>query len=128
MVEGHVDRADQGNGMIAGWPVAKKEAYFAYIDGLRAVSIVAVVLFHLEPHLLPGGFAGVDVFFVVSGFIISGALHDRSFSSLLDLFATFYARRFRRIVPALLFMLVVTCALVVCLFRKVSQLQPISGG
>jgi len=93
-------------------PTAKGEAYFAYIDGLRATSIIAVVLFHLEPRLLPSGFAGVDVFFVVSGFIISGSLHDRRFHGLLDLFVTFYARRFRRIVPALLFMLVVTCALV----------------
>jgi peptidoglycan/LPS O-acetylase OafA/YrhL len=92
---------------------AKGEVYFGYIDGLRAVSIIAVVLFHLESRLLPSGFAGVDVFFVLSGFIISGSLHDRRFTDALDLFATFYGRRFRRIVPALLFMLIVTCALVV---------------
>ena len=92
-------------------PEAKRESYFAYIDGLRAVSIIAVVMFHMDPRLLPSGFAGVDVFFVVSGFIISGSLHGRSFAGLFDLFVTFYARRFRRIVPALLFMLVVTCAL-----------------
>ena len=91
----------------------KEGAYFAYVDGLRAVSIIAVLLFHLDARLLPGGFAGVDVFFVVSGFIISGSLHDRRFYGLLDLFATFYARRFRRIVPAMLFMLIVTSALVV---------------
>jgi peptidoglycan/LPS O-acetylase OafA/YrhL len=99
--------------MISAPSAAKRESYFAYIDGLRAVSIIAVVLFHLDPRLLPSGFAGVDVFFVVSGFIISGSLHDRRFSGLLDLFTTFYARRFRRIVPALLFMLIVTCALTV---------------
>jgi peptidoglycan/LPS O-acetylase OafA/YrhL len=94
-------------------PAAKQGSYFAYIDGLRAVSIIAVVLFHLDPRLLPSGFAGVDVFFVVSGFIISGSLHGRTFSGLLDLFTTFYTRRFRRIVPALLFMLTITCALTV---------------
>ncbi len=98
---------------MIGSPPAKRESYFAYIDGLRAVSIIAVVLFHLDPRLLTSGFAGVDVFFVVSGFIISGSLHGRHFSGLADLFATFYTRRFRRIVPALLFMLIITCALTV---------------
>ena len=99
--------------MISAPSAAKRESYFAYIDGLRAVSIIAVVLFHLDARLLPSGFAGVDVFFVVSGFIISGSLHDRRFSGFFDLFTTFYARRFRRIVPALLFMLIITCALTV---------------
>jgi len=97
----------------AGSRPAKPGSYFAYIDGLRAVSIIAVVLFHLDSRLLPSGFAGVDVFFVVSGFIISGSLHDRRFAGFFDLFTTFYARRFRRIVPALLFMLIITCALTV---------------
>lgn len=99
--------------MIEAPLAAKREGYFAYIDGLRAVSIMAVVLYHLDPRLLPSGFAGVDVFFVVSGFIISGSLHGRRFSGLGDLFATFYARRFRRIAPAMLFMLVVISTLVV---------------
>jgi peptidoglycan/LPS O-acetylase OafA/YrhL len=99
--------------MISPPPAAKRGSYFAYIDGLRAVSIIAVVLFHLDPRLLPSGFAGVDVFFVVSGFIISGSLHGRRFSGLLDLVTTFYTRRFRRIVPALLFMLIITSALTV---------------
>ncbi|MGO9701020.1 MAG: acyltransferase family protein [Xanthobacteraceae bacterium] len=99
--------------MIVERPAAKGEAHFAYIDGLRAVSIVAVVLFHLEPRLLPSGFAGVDVFFVVSGFIISGSLHDRRFFGFIDLFTTFYARRFRRIVLAMLAMLIVTSTLFV---------------
>src|SRR6185437_14177958 len=94
-------------------PAVKGETYFAYIDGLRAVAIIAVVLYHFDVRLLPSGFAGVDVFFVVSGFIISGSLHDRDISGLFSLFATFYGRRLRRIVPALVFMLIVTSALVV---------------
>ena len=92
---------------------AGEKGYFRYIDGLRALSIVAVVLFHLDPRLLPGGFAGVDIFFVVSGFIISGSLHGRIFSGVVDLFALFYTRRSRRIVPALLFMLITASLLVV---------------
>src|SRR5215510_8155447 len=86
--------------------------YFPYIDGLRALSIIAVVLFHLDARLLPGGFAGVDVFFVVSGFIVSGSLHGYKAPNFPTLVALFYGRRFRRIVPALLFMLVTTTALV----------------
>jgi peptidoglycan/LPS O-acetylase OafA/YrhL len=87
--------------------------YFPYIDGLRALSITAVVLYHLDPRLLPGGFGGVDIFFVVSGFIVSGSLHGTKASSFLALVGMFYARRFRRIVPALLFMLVTTSLAVV---------------
>lgn len=87
--------------------------YFPYIDGLRAVSIIAVVLFHLQPSLLPGGFGGVDIFFVVSGFIVSASLHGHKASSFLALVALFYGRRFRRIAPALLLMLVTTSLAVV---------------
>src|SRR5438477_2402751 len=92
---------------------AGEKGYFPYIDGLRALSIIAVVLFHLDPRLLPGGFGGVDIFFVVSGFIISGSLHGRKFTGVFDLFSFFYTRRFRRIVPALAFMLVTTSVAVV---------------
>jgi peptidoglycan/LPS O-acetylase OafA/YrhL len=101
---------------------AGEKGYFRYIDGLRALSIVAVVLFHLDPRLLPGGFAGVDIFFVVSGFIISGSLHGRIFSGVVDLFALFYTRRFRRIVPALLFMLI-TASLLVVIFIPEADLS-----
>lgn len=70
------------------------------IDGLRAVAVLAVVGFHAFPELLPGGFVGVDVFFVISGYlitsIIKGGLDQGSFG-----FGDFYARRVRRIFPAL---------------------------
>jgi peptidoglycan/LPS O-acetylase OafA/YrhL len=70
------------------------------IDGLRAIAVLLVVLFHVHPRRFTGGFIGVDVFFVISGFLITGlicsGLRDGSFS-LLD----FYARRIRRIFPAL---------------------------
>ena len=70
------------------------------IDGLRAVAVLAVVAFHAFPGWAPGGFVGVDVFFVISGYLISGiilrGLADGRFS-----FTGFYARRIRRIFPAL---------------------------
>ena len=86
-----------------------RTAYRPDIDGLRAVSIVAVVLFHAFPSLLPGGFVGVDVFFVISGYLISGIiladLRQGGFSYL-----NFYFARFRRIVPALFVVLLSTFA------------------
>lgn len=75
------------------------------IDGLRAIAVLAVVCSHAFPTLLPGGFVGVDVFFIISGFLISdiiiSQLHNGSFC-----FSTFYARRIRRIFPALILVMV----------------------
>jgi len=85
-------------------------SHFLYrpdVDGLRAVAVVAVVGFHAFPGVITGGFVGVDIFFVISGFLISGvifaALGEGSFS-----YADFYARRVRRIFPALLAVLLAT--------------------
>jgi peptidoglycan/LPS O-acetylase OafA/YrhL len=75
------------------------------IDGLRAIAVLAVVAYHAFPRLLPGGFAGVDVFFVISGFVVTAATAPRRFDRPRNLFAGFYARRVVRIVPALLFLL-----------------------
>jgi peptidoglycan/LPS O-acetylase OafA/YrhL len=84
--------------------------YRPEIDGLRAVAIVPVLLFHAFPALLPGGFVGVDIFFVISGFLISGViLEDLQQSSFS--FAGFYARRIGRIFPSLLLVLIVCLAI-----------------
>ena len=81
--------------------------YRADIDGLRAVSILLVVGYHAQSWLVPGGFIGVDIFFVISGFLITGIILTQaragSFSSL-----QFYARRVRRIFPALIVVLAVS--------------------
>lgn len=74
------------------------------IDGLRAIAVLAVTLYHAFPGLLPGGFVGVDIFFVISGFLISTILYqniERDSFSFLD----FYGRRVRRIFPALVLVL-----------------------
>lgn len=74
------------------------------IDGLRAVAILAVVLFHAFPGKMPGGFIGVDIFFVISGFLISTIIFsslERDRFSLVE----FYVRRIRRIFPALIVVL-----------------------
>lgn len=82
--------------------------HIAPIDGLRALAVLSVVIFHLNETWLPGGFIGVDVFFVISGFVVTASLLERRFASLVDLMSYFYARRLVRIMPALIVMLLVT--------------------
>ena len=83
--------------------------YRSDIDGLRAVAVLGVVIYHAFPWVIPGGFIGVDIFFVISGYLISGILYkghrEENFS-----FKEFYARRIRRLFPALITMLVITMA------------------
>lgn len=81
------------------------------IDGLRAVAVISVILFHLKASLLPGGFSGVDVFFVISGYVVCGSLAKQNFSDFWKFILDFYARRILRIYPALVTCLVVTTIL-----------------
>ena len=73
--------------------------YRPAIDGLRAIAVMAVILFHMDRRLLPGGFVGVDVFFVISGFLISSILLREIASGTFQISA-FYQRRIARILPA----------------------------
>jgi peptidoglycan/LPS O-acetylase OafA/YrhL len=88
-----------------------KYGYLVEIDVLRALAILGVLIYHLNPHLPLNGFVGVDIFFVISGFLITqhiiAELADNSFS-----FAAFYSKRIRRIIPAyltLLLLLTIIC-------------------
>ncbi len=89
--------------------------YFPFIDGLRAIAIAAVVAYHLDSRLAPGGFAGVDMFFVISGFVVSASVAGFDARNAWGFAARYYARRVRRILPALLFCLACTALLCVLL-------------
>ncbi|NEX17211.1 MAG: acyltransferase [Halochromatium sp.] len=88
--------------------------YIPSIDGLRAVAVLAVMLYHLDPQLLPGGFTGVDVFFVISGYVVSASLARDQARGFLGFTLGFYARRILRIFPAL-----IVCLLLVTLLSTV---------
>ena len=79
------------------------------IDGLRAIAVLSVLVYHAFPDLLTGGFVGVDIFFVISGYLIGGILL-RGLDAGTFSFVDFYARRIRRIFPALI--IVLACSLV----------------
>lgn len=87
-----------------------KSEYRRDIDGLRALAVLSVILFHMDADWLPGGFLGVDIFFVISGYLITGIIYREitlgSFS-----FLNFYHRRIKRILPAF-FVVVITCLIV----------------
>jgi len=94
---------------------AKANQYIAPIDGLRAIAVIAVLLYHLGVKQIPGGFLGVDLFFAISGYVITRLILDSiETANALDL-RQFYFARVRRLLPALLFILIVTL-LAVALF------------
>ncbi|MFZ9015267.1 MAG: acyltransferase family protein [Alphaproteobacteria bacterium] len=93
--------------------------YRADIDGLRAVAVISVIVYHYFPTLLPNGFLGVDIFFVISGFVITGSFssYPRNIS-LGETLTKFYARRIRRLAPALIVCLGIFVTLLVLLISR----------
>jgi peptidoglycan/LPS O-acetylase OafA/YrhL len=98
--------------------------YRGDIEGLRAVAVLAVVLFHAGIASLGGGFLGVDIFFVISGFLITGLVTRKLDAGRFSL-ATFYQRRVARILPALLLMVlaVLAAALLLCMPGEIQGLR-----
>ena len=82
--------------------------YRSEIDGLRAIAVLVVLLFHVGFSMFNGGYVGVDIFFVISGFLITRLLVDELNQSGKIDFRAFYLRRLRRLIPALLFTLLIT--------------------
>jgi peptidoglycan/LPS O-acetylase OafA/YrhL len=111
-------------------PQLSHPKYRPDIDGLRAVAVVSVVAFHAFPTWVEGGFVGVDIFFVISGFLISTIIFENLERGTFT-FAEFYARRIKRIFPALLVVLIACYALgwFVLLADEYKQLgKHIAGG
>jgi peptidoglycan/LPS O-acetylase OafA/YrhL len=101
--------------------VPREHLYRPDIDGLRAIAVLIVVAFHVGIPGFTGGFVGVDVFFVISGFLITGLLVDEIVARQRLGIAAFYARRVRRLLPALMLVSIAT-VLLGCIF-----LLPIDG-
>ena len=90
---------------------------FDGIDSLRTIAVVSVLIYHLNPKILPGGFAGVDMFFVISGFVVCASLFKKNVQTdFLKFIGSFYVRRVVRIYPALMVMLLFCGLYHSCLF------------
>lgn len=100
--------------------------YRPEIDGLRAVAVVAVIINHFYRGVLPSGHLGVDIFFVISGYVILGSLLSRQTDSIIDFIFEFYSRRIRRLVPALA-LFVILCGVAICLVTPKPELSLKAG-
>lgn len=92
-----------------------RNQYFPQIDGLRALAVLIVTLFHYHVPLFGGGYIGVDIFFVISGFLITSILFEKHSKDDFSFFS-FYKKRFYRLYPALLFVCILTFILACILF------------
>lgn len=98
-----------------------KLSYRADIDGLRAIAVLFVILFHIDSTVFTGGFIGVDVFFVISGYLITQIIEKELAQNKFSILA-FYERRFRRILPAL-FIVVIATSLVALVLLNAKNLM-----
>ncbi len=92
--------------------LTRKLSYRTDIDGLRAIAVLAVIAAHLPENFLPSGFLGVDVFFAISGFVVTASLLNQQRTELPRLYVGFLSRRVKRLLPALAVCVVVTCSIV----------------
>ncbi|TDM02289.1 acyltransferase family protein [Macrococcus carouselicus] len=84
----------------------KKTQYLPGLDGLRAIAVISIIIYHLNPKFLPGGFLGVDTFFIISGYLITSILlREYEETGSLNLFK-FYSKRIKRLFPAIWFLLI----------------------
>ncbi|HDR1855622.1 TPA: acyltransferase, partial [Pasteurella multocida] len=91
--------------------------YRADIDGLRAVAVLSVIVYHLNPSWLPGGFLGVDIFFVISGYLITKIIYLEIANGNFS-FIEFYKRRAKRILPVFSFVIFCSFILATLLFTN----------
>jgi peptidoglycan/LPS O-acetylase OafA/YrhL len=99
-------------------PQVARARYLPGIDGLRAIAVVAVLLYHADVSWIPGGFLGVDVFFVISGYLITMLLLEEHRRTGAIGIRGFYTRRARRLLPALFVLLLTVCVVAALFYRK----------
>ena len=107
-------------------PSAQANSYRPEIDGLRALAVIAVIVNHFNHQILPSGYLGVDVFFVISGYVITSSLLGRLNIGIGEFLLDFYLRRVKRLLPALVVMVALT-ALLIRLFDPNPQASIITG-
>ncbi|MEM9903644.1 MAG: acyltransferase family protein [Cyanobacteria bacterium P01_D01_bin.44] len=99
--------------------------YRPEIDGLRAIAVLAVIINHFNPKLLPSGFLGVDMFFVISGFVVTASLRNKPEQSWPAYLLNFYSRRVKRLIPALITCVTITSLIgCFCILPQARELQP----
>ena len=106
-------------------PVDSHTSYVPAIDGLRTIAVLSVVAYHLDPAWLPGGYLGVGMFFTLSGYLITANLMRSHLRGKGLGLPTFWLRRFRRLVPAVVLMLVAVVLLTI--FFDLPKLGETSG-
>ncbi len=89
-----------------------KNEYRAEIDGLRAISVIAVIINHYNKDFLPSGYLGVDIFFVISGYVITSSFYRSKIKTLTKLLLDFYLRRIQRLFPALVVFVLISSFLI----------------
>ena len=100
--------------------INNENKYRQELDGIRAFSVLAVIINHFNKDLLPSGYFGVDIFFVISGYVITSSLVTRKTINFKEFLLGFYERRIRRLIPALIFF-IVTISFFICFFVPLSH-------
>jgi peptidoglycan/LPS O-acetylase OafA/YrhL len=101
--------------------MSSQSKYFHEIDSLRALAVIVVIINHINKAWLPGGFLGVDVFFVISGFVVTASLMQNKSNDVSTFFFGFYRKRLKRLYPALLACLFITFICTLCLYANPEQ-------
>ena len=108
-------------------PVQTIRGYRPEIDGLRALAVVAVIINHFNKSWLPSGYLGVDIFFVISGYVITASLSRGDSQTFGEFLGRFYARRIKRLVPAMV-VFVLAISVLICLFNPEPGIAPSPQG
>ena len=103
-----------------------KKEYRPEIDGIRAFAVLTVIINHFNKEILPGGYLGVDIFFVISGFVITSSLYQRRSKNFKDFISGFYTRRIKRLIPALSIFVLIT-SVGICLFDPAPNISLRTG-